>query len=68
MSESHKPETGLASPRLCVPSVQHGRLTTLGEAALQRCPVRVPEAAHDGPLQPPRLRRLAAPRDGRSEL
>src|SRR5271169_5269248 len=26
MSESHKPETGLASPRLCVPSVQHGRL------------------------------------------
>src|SRR5271168_2679294 len=24
MSESHKPETGLASPRLCVPSVQHG--------------------------------------------
>jgi len=25
MSESHEPQTGLASPRLCAPSVQHGR-------------------------------------------
>src|SRR5271154_1411712 len=39
MSESHKPGTGLASPRLCVPSVQHGPLrffygVPLGRAAL----------------------------------
>src|SRR5271169_1715794 len=26
MSESHEPQTGLASPRLCAPSVQHGQL------------------------------------------
>src|SRR5271170_7719600 len=36
MSESHKPETGLASPRLCVPSVQHGRERARYEAERAR--------------------------------
>ena len=43
------------------------RLTTLGEAALQHWPAPAPKAAHDGPLQPPRLRRPATPRNDRSD-
>ena len=47
----------------------HYRLTTLGEAAVDRWPAPAPEAAHDGPLRAPEIaRRLAAPRNDRSEL
>jgi len=47
MSESHKPETGLASPRLCAPSVQHGRSRSTQSRTAIRTRLPKPPVSND---------------------